>query len=258
MITHFASMGGNSCNYSYAIYTLLIKLREAFNINQKVELVEETLRKFFYYWLDLCSRKMKENVIYDGNVIVVLEGIENFYDPETKSESSLKFWLPKNLPENVRFIVTASPDSKSAEALRDMGSAVIPILTERSVIRSWMDSVKTKPKNELLVEEGIVRKLVQLVDNKLDNGQVKMIYVKALMSLLAPKVYVGIEDEAQERQLLSSTLNKLDWKALESNILSHRAYWRARITQVRHRILRGQTITSERTTRAVVSYLYIS
>ena len=40
VITHFASAGGTNSNYFYAIYRILIKLREAFNINQKVELLE--------------------------------------------------------------------------------------------------------------------------------------------------------------------------------------------------------------------------
>jgi hypothetical protein len=52
-------MGGNNCNYFYAIYSILIKLRENFNIKQKVELLEERLRKYFYYWLDICSKKIK-------------------------------------------------------------------------------------------------------------------------------------------------------------------------------------------------------
>ncbi len=47
------------------MYSILIKLRvllahqKHFNINQKVELLEEKLRKYFSYWLDLCSRKIK-------------------------------------------------------------------------------------------------------------------------------------------------------------------------------------------------------
>jgi hypothetical protein len=34
-------------------------MKEAFNVNQKVELLEEKLRKYFHYWLELCSRKMR-------------------------------------------------------------------------------------------------------------------------------------------------------------------------------------------------------
>jgi hypothetical protein len=216
IITHFASMGGNSRNYSYAIYSLLIKLREAFNINQKVELLEEKLRKFFYYWLDLCSRKMSENVIYDGKIIIVLEGIENFMDPETKSESSLKFWLPKNLPEKIRFIVTASPSSKSSDSLRNMGCSVITILSEPSIVKSWLDSSKSRPKRDVLVDDDVVRRLNAILDAKMADYKVRMLYAKSMIGLLAPSVYPGMENEAHDRQIFGSALSKMDWKTLES------------------------------------------
>lgn len=40
VLLHFGSIGGNNTNYFYAIYRLLIKLREALKIKQKVELLE--------------------------------------------------------------------------------------------------------------------------------------------------------------------------------------------------------------------------
>ena len=57
IIPHFASAGGNNSNSFYAIYRILIKLRQVFNINQKVELLEEKIRKNFNYWLELCNTK---------------------------------------------------------------------------------------------------------------------------------------------------------------------------------------------------------
>jgi hypothetical protein len=48
-------VGGNNSNYFYAIYRILVKLRELLNIGQKVELLEEKLRKYFAYWLDVCN-----------------------------------------------------------------------------------------------------------------------------------------------------------------------------------------------------------
>ena len=59
IIPHFASAGGNNSNYFFTIYRILIKLREIFNIKQKVELLEEKIRKNFSYWLNLCQTKMK-------------------------------------------------------------------------------------------------------------------------------------------------------------------------------------------------------
>merc|ERR1712183_119833 len=40
VISHFASAGGNNSNYFFTIYRILVKLRELFNIKQKVELLE--------------------------------------------------------------------------------------------------------------------------------------------------------------------------------------------------------------------------
>ena len=58
MILHFATTGGNNSNYFYAIYRILIKLREELNIDQKVELHDEKLRKYFAYWLDVCNQRI--------------------------------------------------------------------------------------------------------------------------------------------------------------------------------------------------------
>lgn len=54
-IIHFASNGGNSSNYFYCLYRIVIKLREALKIKQGVDLLEEKIRKYFAYWLDTCS-----------------------------------------------------------------------------------------------------------------------------------------------------------------------------------------------------------
>lgn len=59
VIPHFASAGGNNANYFFTIYRILVKLREIFNIKQKVELLEEKIRKNFDYWLSLCQTKME-------------------------------------------------------------------------------------------------------------------------------------------------------------------------------------------------------
>lgn len=63
IILHFATTGGNNSNYYYAIYRILIKLREELNIGQKVELHEEKLRNYFSYWLDVCDQKIENQII---------------------------------------------------------------------------------------------------------------------------------------------------------------------------------------------------
>lgn len=85
IIPHFATTGGNNCNYFFAIYRILIKLREALNITQKVELLEEKLRRYFAYWLELCNKELETQIqrdaknIYD-KIILIFEGIDHFTD----------------------------------------------------------------------------------------------------------------------------------------------------------------------------------
>lgn len=45
--------------------------------------------------------------IYD-KVIIVIEGVDKFFDNETGKEANIAFWLPQKFPKNVRVIVTAS------------------------------------------------------------------------------------------------------------------------------------------------------
>ena len=62
---HFASNGSNNKNYFYSLYRIIIKLRQALKLKQNVDLLEENIRKFFAYWLDLCSAEVeKQLVIY--------------------------------------------------------------------------------------------------------------------------------------------------------------------------------------------------
>lgn len=59
IVPHFASVGGHSQNYFNTIYKILVKLRDIFNIKYKVELLEEKIRKYFPFWLDLFQSKIE-------------------------------------------------------------------------------------------------------------------------------------------------------------------------------------------------------
>jgi hypothetical protein len=109
---HFATTGGNSNNYFYALYRILVKLRETLNIGQKVELHEEKLRKYFSYWLQVCNDTIENQVINNPEIIyekiiLVFEGIDYFADRDTNREGNIAFWLPKYFPKHIKVIVTA-------------------------------------------------------------------------------------------------------------------------------------------------------
>lgn len=59
IITHFSTIGRYSCNFYYAIYGILIKLKSILNVQQKVEIKDEHLRRYFNYWLEICMKQIK-------------------------------------------------------------------------------------------------------------------------------------------------------------------------------------------------------
>ena len=160
---------------------------------------------------------MKENIVYDGEVIIVLEGVDNFRDEETKEESSLKFWLPKTFPDRVRFIITASPNSKSQEYLKGLGCDVLKINSDVKVIREWME--KTQLKRVTIAEQKYLTKIYEIIDSKITEKTAKMIVVKALLNIFAPSPADRKEQISKERALHSAILDKLDFEKLSSRFI---------------------------------------
>ena len=184
MITHFGSAGGSSTNSFYAIYRILIKLRELFNVKQKVELLEEKIRKNFSYWLDLCSNLADKSVVYDGKIIILIEGLDNFKDPETGAESNIKFWLPKYFPKNVRVIVTADKNSQSNTHLRRIGCEILELKAEHNTHQQMVDNLKTY---KLLCPEEHAQKLFEILEKKIQKNKIPTsLYLKTVASSFIP------------------------------------------------------------------------
>jgi len=158
-------------------------------------------------------------VVFEGQIILVIEGVEGFIDPETREESSLKFWLPRVFPSRVKVIISASPGSRSAKYLKDLGCYTIPIFSDKKIIRSTLDN-KKKKLDSLLVSAAHIEKLTSIVERKLESvdGSVKMIFVKSLLSLLAPEAYKGLDDLRSERVLFAGIFSQLAWDELESKL----------------------------------------
>lgn len=143
IILHFATTGGNNSNYFYAIYRILIKLREELNIGQKVELHEEKLRKYFAYWLDVCNQRIENQIIqnvatvYD-KIILVFEGIDYFLDRGTAKEGNIAFWLPRYFPKHVKVIVTADRESESMRYFNKLQCPKVNIPYDINIMKSMI------------------------------------------------------------------------------------------------------------------------
>jgi predicted homoserine dehydrogenase-like protein len=75
-----------------------------------VEILEEKLRKYFPYWLDISIKKIKEQIVNDANIIIIIDGVDQFIDSSGK-DTVAKFWLPTRLPLRVKMILTVKKES---------------------------------------------------------------------------------------------------------------------------------------------------
>lgn len=211
IIPHFASAGGNHSNYFYTIYRILVRLREMFNIKQKVELVEEKIRRNFSYWLELVQQQMDKSVIYDGQVIILIEGIHNFKEFGTDQESEIKFWLPKNFPKRIRVIVTVDKDKKSLHNLVRRGSKIIEV---DKVTLTTQDFRKRLVRKEFLLGPDYQNWFLDMLNHKIE-AHLEPVKAKALMSSFCPHPTLKILErsqvdlEAVEKILDRKTLQKL-------------------------------------------------
>lgn len=78
-MVHYGSSNLKS-EENQAIFHICVQLRQILGINQKVELVKETVKKYFYYWLEMASISIERQCVEGQKLIVVLEGLNNFQD----------------------------------------------------------------------------------------------------------------------------------------------------------------------------------
>jgi len=70
--------GGRDKDLTYALFKMMSRLRQHLDIKEKVELLFEKIRIYFYYWLESASIIMKQQLINDGKIILLFEGIDYF------------------------------------------------------------------------------------------------------------------------------------------------------------------------------------
>lgn len=158
--------------------------------------------------------------MYDGDIILILEGAENFHDGDSKSESSPKFWLPKYFPERIRVILTASPKSKCKEYLKSLGCSIITLNPERKVFHRIIEECCRDP-SKRLGGSAHVQKLKEIVQSQFENYDYNSIlFIKGIFSLFSPRV----QDlpPKKDRLSLSKVLAMVDYKKLVSRPLSPR------------------------------------
>ena len=123
----------------------MVKIKQVFNLKRGVDFRENNLRKNFNNWLHLVSDKIRSKTFFDGDLIIVIEGVNLFVEQNHGWENDLKFWLPRELPPRVKIILTIEEGSHNISYLRKIGCKFLHMGktkdTQMELLSSYQDKV---------------------------------------------------------------------------------------------------------------------
>ena len=153
----------------------------------------------------------RKSVVYDGKIILIIEGLENFMDFETGLESSIRFWLLKFFPSKFRVITTAAKTSKSYRYLKDIGCKIIELRAGPKMMMSKLDSLKKR--NYFCTEEQR-DKVIDIMTERIQNKEITSLFMKVGISCYSPYASNGIVsyDEVDDEEV-QKIIEGIDLKA---------------------------------------------
>lgn len=158
-------------------------------------------------------------MIYDGQVILVIEGLHNFVEFETKQESEIKFWLPKYFPKRVRVIVTADNRSKSFNYLKKKLSTIVTVDKNSIVADDALDDLKTK---KSFMSADYLQNFLELLKEKSDEGYLDRTCVKALSASFCPHQTPQIvPTEKVDLHVIRKILSSVDFEQMFGSLLEY-------------------------------------
>lgn len=88
-------------------------------------MIEDKLRIHFKRWLELADVKQQSAQTFRKYIIIVIDGIDKLREPSGKEE--LPEWLPSDIPENIRVLVTCNRNSRSFNYLTNKITSKVQI-----------------------------------------------------------------------------------------------------------------------------------
>lgn len=129
-------------------------------------------------------------MIYDGKIIILIEGLENYLERDTGQESSIKFWLPRFFPKRVKFIVTCDGATKSYHYLKSRGSQIINLSVDSRTSTTLIDNLESR---DFFCTEEHRKKIMDILREKLENEDpISSFFIKTSISCLCPYESRGI------------------------------------------------------------------
>lgn len=148
IITSFVTNLQNDLDNDFVLFKLMTQAKQIFNLKKKIDLRESHLRKDFSDWLFLVSEKIQNQVDFDGELILVIEGVHLFKEKNSNWENDIKFWLPRELPNHIKLIISLSHNSKNISYLKKIGCQIINLNDPK--VFSEIKTQKTFSESKLL------------------------------------------------------------------------------------------------------------
>ena len=155
--------------------------------------------------------------MFDGDIIVIIEGIEHFKDFDTRMESNLKFWLPRVFPDRVRFIITVDQHSMAHNYLTGIGSEVIHMSVEKKLYFEMIQSMKARP--HFCTKEHHA-KCYKTIEQEYENDEIdNTLYIKSFCSAFVPyetkSILNSSEIDPNIRKKINSVMTYVDMRKFE-------------------------------------------
>lgn len=177
-----------------------------------MDLLEENIRKFFSYWLDIVSAEVeKQQVIYCAEeiyqkVVIVIEAVDRFTDSETGKEANIAFWLPERFPKNVKVVVSARRHSESIQHLERIGCEIMDIKSDMGIADVMHSEIKDK--TTCLTEEMSIKYQIILEELMIKVTKTYNVYsfLEFYSGVFLPKEGVVEWTESLEKRINTSSL----------------------------------------------------
>lgn len=121
--------------------------------------------------------------MYDGQVILVIEGLQYFTEFDSKKESEIKFWLPRYFPKNIRVIISADKKSKSYASLVKRNCQILEI--DRYVFSSE-DTLSVLRRKSFIMPSEYVDTFIENMREMAEELEFDRTTVKSLASTFCP------------------------------------------------------------------------
>jgi hypothetical protein len=193
------------------MYRFLNRLRDDFDIQNKLEITEEKIRGLFGRWLEIVNDRLAEGHNSYRRLIIIVDGIDKFLDPSGKEERP--DWLPYELPKNIKAIYTANTDSKASKYLMAKAKVVLhltPLKVEhrQALLDKYLENFEIGEKVVMNDRIEVVREFI----SDPEGATRSKLYLNLLLSL----VFVNMSNKFPFDDLQSvATIQSLLFAALD-------------------------------------------